>query len=264
MLSKRCLSAIPADVRITLLTDFGTRDGYTGAMKGVISSIAPDAIIDDIAHDIDAGDVRAGAWALGAYWHRYPEGTVHIAVVDPGVGSARRALVARLDGRYVVAPDNGLITLALDDASDVAIREIPAPSADAAPTFHGRDVFAPIAAHLAAGTAFDHLGSLINDPLVIVFPTNSHSESGIAGSVIHVDRFGNIVTSIRPDTPANAVIRVADVTIPIGRTYSDAEPGTLIAVTGSRGYLEISLRDGNASRALGMKLGDEVILDTPT
>src|SRR5919202_2348199 len=149
---------------VTLLTDFGTADGYVAEMKGVILTRAPEAEVVDVTHDIPAQDVESGRLAVARYWRRFPEGTVHVAVVDPGVGSPRAALAVESDGRWLVGPDNGLLSPALlvAGARAVALR-VPA---GASPTFHGRDVFAPAAAELALGTPLDTLGSPANDVVI--------------------------------------------------------------------------------------------------
>jgi S-adenosylmethionine hydrolase len=245
--------------RITLLTDFGTADGYVGAMKAVIASSAPDVIIDDIAHDITPGDVRAASWALGAYWSRYPAGTVHVVVVDPGVGSARRAIAARIDEQFIVAPDNGTVTFALEEARDVAIREIDNTASDICATFHGRDVFAPAAARIAAGTPFETIGPAVIDPIVITFPQPIRTDAGITGAVIHIDRFGNLITNIPPSMiEGHTTVNVNGLPIPIRRTYADATIGDPLALVGSRDRMEISVRDGNAARLLEAAVGDTV------
>lgn len=291
--------------RVTLLTDFGTADGYVAAMKGVIAAIAPSAIIDDVSHDIPPGDIWAAAWALGAYWQLYPPGTVHVAVVDPGVGSERRALVCEMDGRFVVAPDNGLITHALLAATErrVCAMESSRPSSDTpddlagrldqiSATFHGRDVFAPAAARILGGTPLDDIGKPVHDPVLIDYPAVDRNGTRLLGVVVHIDRFGNLITNI-PATALNGdvtgsvsaggsvVVRGSGLVrekaqgggqmmsahgaptqdsraIPLRRTYADVESGTPVAVIGSRGTLEVSIRDGSAEGLLGARRGDGV------
>ncbi len=250
-------------MRITLLTDFGTADGYVAAMKGVIASIAPGVPIDDATHEIPPGDVAAGAWALGRYWDLYPEGTIHVAVVDPGVGTARRAVAARIGGRYFVAPDNGILTWVLDSGAAVEAVEITEHRFlrdVVSATFHGRDVFAPVAAHLAVGARLDELGSPIHDLVRLDIPRPERTPSGAQGSVIHVDRFGNLITNI-PGSWAGgtAMVLVAGREVgPVRRAYGDVRVGELLALVGSAGVLEISVRDGNAAVTLGVGRGARV------
>ncbi len=247
---------------VTLLTDFGTADGYVAAMKGVIAAICPDAVVDDAAHDLPPGDVEAGAWALWRYWRLYPPGTVHVVVIDPGVGSARKALAVRADDRWLVAPDNGVLTRVLDEAAAwtaVAITERRYLREPVSRTFHGRDVFAPAAAHLATGVPLDAFGPAIAEPVRLALPRFTITPDGVTGAVVHVDRFGNLVTNI-PETWVSAgrvVVGGRDLG-GVFRTYADVAPGELLALVGSAGLLEISVRDGNAAALLSLQRGAEV------
>jgi S-adenosylmethionine hydrolase len=251
--------------RLTLLTDFGTADGYVGAMKGVIASHAADAIVDDIAHDIPPGDIDAAAWALGAYWRRYPEGSAHVVVVDPGVGTARRALAAEADGRFLVGPDNGVLSWALRDAwraGDVRALDPPA-SAELSATFHGRDLFAPAAARLAAGQPIASLGPPALGIVRLSWPEPVRTRGGVEGVVVHVDRYGNLVTNVPGvSVTGETSVRIGDAAIATGSTYGDVASGEAIAYVGSRGLLEIAVRDGRAADRLGGK-GHVVRLRTP-
>jgi S-adenosylmethionine hydrolase len=224
-------------------------------------------IVDDVAHDVPPGDVEAAAWALGAYWRRYPEGTVHVVVVDPGVGTSRRALVAEADGRLLVGPDNGVLSWALREAWRAGeVRAIEMPSgAEISQTFHGRDVFAPAAARLAGGVAMSALG----DPAVGMVrlpwpePVLSHGH-GARGEVVHVDRFGNLITNLRADARRDgdgvASLLAGEQRAPIGRTYGDVASGELVAYVGSRGLWEIAVRDGSAADRIGGR-GTVVVLE---
>lgn len=252
--------------RITLLTDFGTRDGYVAAMRGVIASLAPQALVEDATHDIPAGDVTAAAWALGNYWRLYPPGTVHVAVVDPGVGSDRRALAGEVDGRFFVTPDNGLLTRVLADGGGgrlVSITE-PAYLRDVVSrTFHGRDVFAPVAAHLANGVTLDQLGPAVDDPVRLTVLLPVRDGEIIRGQVVHVDRFGNLITNVPGDwlQPGCHVRFAATDLGEVRHTYSEVRTGHAVAVIGSAGYLEIGIRDGNAAKVLWKGRGTAVVIE---
>lgn len=251
--------------RITLLTDFGTTDGYVAAMRGVIASLAPHTVVEDVSHDIAPGDVAAAAWALRNYWRLYPEGTVHVVVVDPGVGSERRALAALSERVYLVGPDNGVLTHALADvpgASIVSITNAAYMLHPVSQTFHGRDVFAPAAAHLATGGALELLGPAVQDPLLLPIPRPERDGGGIRGTIVHIDRFGNLISNV----PRRWVEAGFDVCIagrrlgPVRTTYASAAAGELVAVIGSADLLEIAIGNGSAARALGVGPGAEVTL----
>jgi len=241
---------------ITLLTDFGTADGYVAEMKGVILSLASEATIVDVSHEVTAHDVECGRLALARYWRRFPAGTVHVAIVDPGVGSARAALAVHSDDRLLVGPDNGVLSPALLMRGARAVA-LPVPPT-AAPTFHGRDVFAPAAAALATGTPIDALGVPHEAPVVRRTPEPRRAPDGaIQGQVISVDRFGNAITNclgVRGGT-----VEVAGAVLRVVRTYADVPPGTLVALCGSTGLIEVAVRDGDAARELGLGRGAPVV-----
>ena len=242
---------------ITLLTDFGTADGYVGEMKGVLCAMAPEAQLVDVAHDVPPHDIDAGRLALARYWLRYPPGTVHLAVVDPGVGSDRAAIAVESDGRFLVGPDNGVLSPALlhPDARCVVL----AVPAHASATFHGRDVFAPAAARLAMGTALDSLGEPCVEPVMRRTPEAVRREDGlVSGVVITIDRFGNAITNLI--TRRGGTLHVGGRTLPLLRTYSEAAPGEAMGLVGSSGLVEIAVRDGSAATVLGLRRGDEVLL----
>ncbi len=248
--------------RLTLLTDFGTADGYAAAMKGVIASMAPDVRVEDASHEIPPGDIEAGTWALARYWRLYPPGTVHVVVVDPGVGGERRALCVRADGRLLVAPDNGVLTRVLEEAETwaaAAIQERRYLRPEISRTFHGRDVFAPAAAHLALGVPVEALGPPVPDPVRLQLPRFSITPEAVLGSIVHVDRFGNLVTNI-PATWVSAghVVAGGRDLGAARRSYVDVAPGEALALVGSAGLLELSVRDGSAARVLGLGRGAEV------
>ena len=240
---------------VTLLTDFGTADGYVAEMKGVLLSLVPDTDVVDVTHDIPPHDVESGRLALARYWRRFPAGTVHVAVVDPGVGSARAAIAVRSDDRLLVGPDNGILSPALLMRGAVVVA-LPVPP-PAAPTFHGRDVFAPAAAALAAGAPLESLGEPFGTPIIRRTPEARRASDGaIEGEVIAIDRFGNAVTNclgLRGGT-----IEVSGSVLPVARTYADAASGALLALCGSTGLIEIAVRDGSAARELGLSRGSPV------
>jgi S-adenosylmethionine hydrolase len=249
---------------VTLLTDFGTADGYVAELKAVLAAEAPGVGVVDATHEVPPHDVEAGRLALARYWRRFPRGTVHLAVVDPGVGSARAALAVESDGRLLVGPDNGLLSPALLLAGARAVR-LPVP-ARAAATFHGRDVFAPAAARLALGAALDDLGDPAEEPVVRRTPEARRlADGGIEGCVIAVDRFGNAVTNLVAGPTAmrpGARLEVAGRALAVRRVYADAGPGEPVALAGSTGLLEVAVRDGSAARALGIARGARVVLRT--
>src|SRR5438094_702597 len=195
---------------ITLLSDFGSADSYVGEVKGVLLSHVHGAALLDITHQVPPGDLRAAQYILGRVWHRFPQGTVHLAVVDPGVGTTRRALAAGAAGHFFVAPDNGLLSCLPGDAHYVSL---PIPPG-AAPTFHARDVFARAAAQLAIGASLTHLGHAITDPYRSPLPVARHDGAAVVGEVLYVDRFGTLVTNIPGDQVEPGVrIKVAGTAI---------------------------------------------------
>ena len=240
---------------ITLLTDFGLSDSYVAEVKGVLLSRAPGSTLVDITHQVAPGDLRGGQFLLARAWHRFPVGTVHLAVVDPGVGTARRALAGTAAGHSFVAPDNGLLSF-LEQPRFVSLA-IPA---DAAPTFHGRDVFAPAAAALASGKRLENLGSPITDATHAPLPTSHHDGTAVMGEVLYVDRFGTLISNIPgPEVEPGVRIRVAGTDVgALRRTFGDVERGTLVAFVGSGGTVEVAVRDGSAARLLGVGVGAEV------
>jgi S-adenosylmethionine hydrolase len=239
------------------LTDFGTADGYVAEMKGVLLTANPEFMIIDVAHDIAPQDTEGARLAVARYWRRYPPGTVHVIVVDPGVGTARAAIVVESEGRFLLGPDTGVLSPALLTRSTQVI-ELAIPR-NASPTFHGRDVFAPAAARLASGAPVATLGLPLESPVLRRTPEpHRGSDGSVTGEVIHVDRFGNGVTNLL--APHGGRIEVAGRTLGLVRTYGDVPTGTYLAVTGSSGLVEIALRDGNAARGLGLARGTPVVL----
>jgi S-adenosyl-L-methionine hydrolase (adenosine-forming) len=243
---------------VTLLTDFGTADGYVGELKGVLATGAAGVAIVDIAHDLAPHDMEGARLALARYWRRFPPGTVHLVVIDPGVGGDRAALAVESEGRFLVGPDNGVLSPALLHAGARCV-SLPVPPS-AAPTFHGRDVFAPAAAELAQGIALDALGEPFGEPVIRRTPEAVRRDDGvIAGVVITIDRFGNAVTNLM--ARRGGAITVGRRRLPLARAYVDAEHGALVALVGSSGLVEIACRDGNAAAMLGLERGSQVLLE---
>jgi S-adenosylmethionine hydrolase len=244
---------------VTLLTDFGTADGYLGEMKGTLLSLAGAVQIVDVAHDLPPHDVEAARLALARYWMRFPIGTVHLVVVDPGVGGPRAALAVECERRFLVGPDNGVLSPALLHR-DARCVTLPIP-AGASHTFHGRDVFAPAAAQLALGVPLETLGAPHAAPVVRRTPEASRRADGaVSGIVITVDRFGNLITNLM--SRRGGSIELAGRSLPLARTYADVAPGELVALVGSSGLIEVAVRDGSAADKLGTRRGDEVLLRT--
>jgi S-adenosylmethionine hydrolase len=241
---------------ITLLTDFGTADGYVGEVKGALLTAVPEADIVDIAHDVPPQDVQSGRLALARYWQRFPAGTVHLVVVDPGVGADRASIAVESAGHALVGPDNGVLSPALlVPGARVVTLVVPA---HAAPTFHGRDVFAPAAAALARGVQVSALGAPYDHAIVLRTPEPERWRDGtLQGEVIAIDHFGNAVTNCLGLRGGS--LEVGGVVLTVMRAYADVPSGTLVAVTGSNGLLEIAERDGSAARRLGITRGTPVL-----
>lgn len=241
---------------VTLLTDFGTRDSYVAEVKAALVSGAPGATLVDVTHEVPMGNVRAGQYVLARTWGRFPVGTVHLAIVDPSVGTDRRALAGEAAGHVFVGPDNGIFSSLPRDTRWV---ELPVP-AEAAATFHGRDVFAPAAARLATGAALIDLGHRVSDVRREPLPEPRQEGRAWVGDVLYVDRFGTLVTNLPPTAvPPGGYIVVAERDVgPLLRTFGDVEPGQFVAFLGSGGTIEIALRNGSAMRVLGAGVGAEV------
>jgi S-adenosyl-L-methionine hydrolase (adenosine-forming) len=236
---------------VTLLTDFGRSDSYVGVMKGVIYGICPQAIVVDLTHDVRPQDVAGGRFQLGMAVPYFPPGTIHVAVVDPGVGTGRRSIAIETDRSWLVGPDNGLLVLA-DEIRSAVVLDRPEfwRSAIASGTFHGRDVFAPVAAHLLDGVPLAALGTAI-DPAGLVRLT------AIPNSIQAIDHFGNGITNIL-GTALGLQVRVRNQVLRSVQTYGEAEEGEAIALVGSHGFIEIAVNGGDAQRRLGLQVGDRV------
>jgi hypothetical protein len=272
---------------VTVTTDFGTADGYVGTMKGVILSIAPDARLVDLSQDIAPQDVRQAAYVLHATYPFFPPRTVHLVVVDPGVGSARRAIALRTPKGTFVGPDNGVFSYIMAEQPVEAVVELADPRyqlPEVSHTFHGRDIFAPAAAHLAAGVPLDALGPPVPDPITLPLPQLAIDAEAISGEVLHTDHFGNVITSIgrltwRSDAPGLTLepafrsgrealtlrddgrVRAGGRIIDgIHRAYASVERGELLALVGSGGFLEVAVREGSAAERLELRPGDPIVV----
>lgn len=248
--------------RITLLTDFGTRDGYVAAMKGVLATLAPEVQLDDVAHDLAQGDIEHARATLGRYWKRFPRGTVHLVVVDPGVGTPRKPLALEAEGRFVVAPDNGVASNVLEQAEAwTAVELDPARFAegDLSATFHGRDIFAPAAARLAIGHGLRELGPELPEPVRVSEPEPEISDEEIRGTVVVEDHFGNLATNVPGGVlEPSCRVEIQGRLLPVRTTYGDAGEGELLALVNSDGRLEVAVRNGSAASALGVGVGADV------
>lgn len=252
---------------ITLTTDFGLRDPFVGIMKGVILGICPGARLVDLTHEVAPYCVREAALALESAAGFFPTGTVHLAVVDPGVGSGRRAIGLCAAGRYFVGPDNGLFTFAMTgrDWTAVSLEAAAFRLPTLSQTFHGRDIFAPAAAHLATGIPLDRLGPPLADPMRLAWPTCRRDGDEVIGEVVGSDRFGNLLTTVTAEelgTLAPVIdLRVFLAGRALGRpasSYSEGEEGVLTAIIGSSGRLEIFVRNGSARALVGSGRGTPV------
>lgn len=236
---------------ITLTTDFGAGDHYAGVMKGVIAGINPSATVIDITHGIGAYNIAEAAFKLYASYSYFPEGTVHVAVVDPGVGSARKAIAAGAGGYLFVGPDNGVFSMIFDKCGVDRIVEITSPEfmlPTVSATFHGRDIFAPAAAHLSKGAALEDLGDGLSSCERLDIPPILDEGDVITGRAIYADRFGNLVTNIPGmNITGAAEVRAGAVNISgISGSYADGKEGELMALVGSSGFMEISINRGSA------------------
>lgn len=251
------MAAAPSSPIITLTTDFGTRDSYVAEMKGVLLYYCPEARLVDITHEIPPYDIVAGSLALERAMCSFPPKTIHLAVVDPGVGGPRKLIVCTLGKQTVVCPDNGLITWAWLRRGPGKAFELTWRPASASATFHGRDIMAPVAGMLASGKLLSTLTSPSADPVLLDLAPD---DSG-AGRVLHIDHFGNAVTNVPGASVGKRIVRIRQQLIGTVRgTYSDVAPGNLLALIGSGGLLEIAVREGSAAVKLNLKVGDAVQL----
>jgi S-adenosylmethionine hydrolase len=254
---------------ITLLTDFGFLDGYVASMKGVILTLCPEVRLVDITHQVPAFDIRSGSYLLKTVYDAFPPDTIHVAVVDPGVGTERQALAVKMPcGRMLVGPDNGLLSWVLSLRKGWEARSLESPSRwgrKMTQTFHGRDLFAPVAAHLARGVGFESLGPTVS-PQIAPWVCSAREGDDLIGEIVHIDRFGNLITNITGEDLGGRVDPIRwGVSLPqvatvegLSRTYGDSPVGQLVALIGSSGHLEIAVNQGNAARALSVGTGNPV------
>ena len=256
---------------ITLITDFGLKDPYAAEMKAAILSICPNAVIVDITHEIATFNIRMGAFVLASAVPYFPKGSVHVAVVDPGVGTRRRPIVIQTQRSFFVGPDNGLLVLAAEKQGILRIHELTNPRfmlPKVSNTFHGRDIFAPAAAHLLNGVKPAEFGPEIRGAAKSEFAKVTRKKGALVGEVLHVDGFGNIITNINEKEMAQRHVKGAvsvelasyKLKLKLGKAYGEAEPQEPLALIGSHDFLEIALNQGNAAEKFKTKPGDKIKL----
>lgn len=250
---------------ITLTTDFGYKDPFIGEMKGVILSINPSAAIVDIIHEIEPHDIEHAAFIIGTSHKYFPLGTIHVVVVDPGVGSERRAIAAEAGGHYFIGPDNGIFSYVLSSAKEpkaVHLTEEKYMLDRESPTFQGRDVFAPVAAWLSRGTKIDEFGSAIEDCRLFEIPLPTVEKDKITGRVIYIDRFGNAIANIKHSDLSvfgeKFAIEVKGMVVHPLKFYSQADDKDLHCLINSSGYLELFVNTGSASGEFSIRKGEKV------
>ncbi|MGP0071409.1 MAG: S-adenosyl-l-methionine hydroxide adenosyltransferase family protein [Bryobacteraceae bacterium] len=255
---------------ITLTTDFGLSDHFVGVMKGVIFGIHPSARVIDISHGVPPYDIAGGAFTIAQAYRYFPKKTIHVVVVDPGVGSARRPLLAEMAGQYFIAPDNGVLSIVFAREAPARVRHITADKYFLHPvsrTFHGRDVFSPVAAHLAAGVTPAKFGKQIDDYIRASFDKPAHTgKHSWTGTILKADHFGNLATNFHIDqfpsirTHAFSLQAGLRTITRLALTFSECAPGELFAIVGSSGYVELAASEGSAAQALGCGVGSPVEL----
>ena len=258
---------------ITLMTDFGIKDGNVGVMKGVIWGICPTAQISDLSHVVQAQNIREAGYILARSVPYFPKGSIHVVVVDPGVGTERRPMAAQIGDWFYVGPDNGTITVWLERANQdgwrtkfVELNRAQYWLQSVSHVFHGRDIFSPIAAHLANGVSLSELGTSFNKPVLLGLPRPEKMEHGWRGEVIHIDHFGNVSTNIRFENLGDAMKEKENINVRLNgieingmvNTFGERPVGELVALIGSTGNLGIAVVNGNAQQRLGTKVGDSV------
>ncbi|MFM8635781.1 MAG: S-adenosyl-l-methionine hydroxide adenosyltransferase family protein [Planctomycetia bacterium] len=249
---------------VTLTTDFGTGSGYVAEMKGRLLHAAAPITLVDLSHDVPPHDIRAATWLVGQACAAFPAGTLHLVVVDPGVGTSRRLLWARVGNQEFICPDNGVLSWAATKATVMEARQLTTP-ANASSTFHGRDVIAPAAVRLLDGVSPESLGPLVTDIVMLPWPVPRETDRDVGGEVIHVDAFGNLVTnlptSLLPRLERYGMMHVGPHAITtVVRAYGDAAPGTAVALVGSQGFLEVAVVEGRADSRFSARPGTPVTL----
>jgi S-adenosylmethionine hydrolase len=250
---------------ITLTTDFGTKDGYVGAVKGVIKRINPHAEIVDITHEIEPFDVFGTAFTLNNFYRFFPQNTIHLVVVDPEVGSRRQALLIKTPNFLFVGPDNGVFSLVLQDEEIDEITSISNRKyflSGLSSTFHARDIFAPVAAYLSLGVDIREFGAPALECSRLFIPQKETSQKGIVGEIIHIDNFGNLITNIEEESIQKRKIKSIEIKHKrinqIARSYYDIPQGKIGAVIGSSGFLEIAANQGNVSKLVKADIATKV------
>lgn len=252
---------------ITLTTDFGTRDWFVGAMKGVILGIQPKATVVDLCHEIPSGDIRCGAFSLMAGYPCLPKGTVHVAVVDPGVGGSRQAIAVKTANYFFVGPDNGVLSFALNRDRVKSIHRLHNAAyfrKTVSRTFHGRDTFAPVAAHLSKGVRLEQLGPALEDYVKLDWPQVQVRQDRVEGEIVHVDRFGNLITNLGEEHLRQFADKPCEVfsgnkrLAPIAPFYGAVAVGRPLAVLGSAGFLEIAINGDSAAKRFRLEVGDKL------
>ncbi len=242
---------------VVLLTDFGLKDHYVGVMKGVILSIAPQACIIDLSHEISPQNIMEGAYVLGVSYRYFPRGSIFVGVVDPGVGTSRRGICVEAGGYFFVGPDNGLFTLIYQKNSSYRVFSLQEGRffrSKVSNTFHGRDIFAPVAAHLVRTRQPEEFGPEVRDPVMLPWLWPKHTDKGIRGRIIYVDRFGNLITNIcEKDLKGRRIkgVLFKDHLLPFCKTYAEQHKGAPVCLIGSDGYLEIAISQGSALERWG-------------
>lgn len=256
---------------ITLMTDFGLRDPYVSEMKAVILGISPKATIVDITHEIEKFNIRMGAYVLASASSYFPIGTIHVAVIDPSVGTKRRPILIQTNNSYYIGPDNGLLVLAAKNQGIEHVYEIlnrKLMLSKISNTFHGRDVFASAAAHLANGMSSANFGSEIHNIIMPEFAKILRRKNMLVGEVLHIDDFGNVITNfgetelnqLKTKTTVNLKLKDVKLRFKLCKAYADVEPHESLAIMGSHNFLEISINQGNAAETFKIRNGDKIIL----
>jgi hypothetical protein len=263
---------------ISLMTDFGIKDGNVGVMKGVIWNICPQAQIADLSHMVEAQNIREAALILARSAPYFPKGTVHVVVVDPGVGTKRRPMAARIGDWFYVGPDNGIVTLLLArakqenwDCEFIELNRSKYWLSNVSFVFHGRDIFSPVAAYLASGVPLQELGTRFTDPVLIQMPQPERTKPGWRGEIIHIDHFGNIASNIRHENLGEALMKKKNISVHLRGveingmvdTFGERPVGEVVALLGSTGNLIVSVVNGNAAIKLGVKVGDTIEVFLP-